>query len=148
MTFPVRSILSALFSVIRLAHETLPEQYSPSLFTTLYESFPQGFFIAVSSQKIIGFLIGIQTSSTKAKVLMLSVDKPFRKQGIGSALLTSFLTAMKTHGICSITLEVRTTNISAIGFYQTHGFTITDTIKGFYQNGSMAYSMYKQLQSN
>ena len=45
--------------------------------------------------------------------------------------------------INEVELEVRTKNVAAIGFYKKHGFKITDTVKGFYQNGEDAYIMRK-----
>ena len=45
-----------MFSVIKLASDTLPERYNPSLFTYFYETFPKGFLIAETGLKIIGFL--------------------------------------------------------------------------------------------
>ena len=134
-----------IFSVIKIAHESLPERYSPAIFNTFYESFPQGFLIALKHHKIIGFLIGIKTHDTIAKILMLSVTENHRKQGIGSALINNFLQEMLLQNIRLVTLEVRTNNKIAIIFYKKHGFGIQETIAGFYQNGEDAYSMRKVL---
>lgn len=134
-----------IFSVIKLAHETLPERYTPSLFTTFYEGFPQGFFIALNHQKIVGFLIGIKSDTNTAKILMIAVDKNYRKKGVGSALLHTFFNKMMLENIHRVTLEVRTNNSSALQFYINHGFIIYETIKGFYQKGEDAYSMIKKI---
>ena len=45
-----------MFSVIKLASETLPERYNPSLFNYFYETFSHGFIIAERAHKIIGFI--------------------------------------------------------------------------------------------
>jgi len=134
-----------IFSVITLAFETLPERYNPVIFNQFYESFPEGFLIAEINHKIIGFLIGVKTTSQTARILMLSVEKKHRKKGLGAALLTEFLKQMKNHSITRIDLEVRTTNTAAIRFYNRHGFEITDTLLRFYQNGENAYHMSRAL---
>jgi ribosomal-protein-alanine N-acetyltransferase len=135
-----------LFSVIKIAHESLPERYQPNIFNTFYESFPQGFLIALKHHKIVGFLIGIKTHDEIAKILMLSVNENHRKQGIGSALLINFLQEMLLQNIHLVDLEVRTNNKIAIAFYKKHGFDIQETITGFYQNGEDAYNMRQVLQ--
>ena len=137
-----------VFSVIKIAHESLPERYSPTIFNSFYESFPQGFLIAEKHHKIIGFLVGIKTHDTTAKILMLSVNNNHRKQGIGSALLTQFLQEMLLQNIKQVDLEVRTNNKIALTFYKKHGFDITETIARFYQNGEDAYSMRRILRPN
>ncbi len=83
-----------MFSVIKLASDTLTERYNPSLFNYFYETFPKGFIVAEIAHKIIGFLIGVKINQEKAKILMLSVSENYRKQNIGSELLMRFLKEM------------------------------------------------------
>ena len=134
-----------IFSVIALAYDTLPERYNPSIFNQLYESFPEGFLVAIHNHTLIGFLIGIKTTPNTARILMLCVDEKNRKQGIGSALLKQFLLFMKNHQIRQVELEVRTTNKGALEFYIKQGFIIQEKLRQFYQNGEDAYSMKKEL---
>jgi ribosomal-protein-alanine N-acetyltransferase len=134
-----------IFPVIDLAFDTLPERYNPSIFNQFYESFPDGFLIALRNNSIIGFLIGIKTSPTIARILMLAVKQKNRKQGIGTALLLQFLSEMKHHNVTQVELEVRTTNQGALEFYKRQGFRLQDTLDHFYQNGEPAYSMAKDL---
>ena len=133
-----------MFPVIKLASETLPEQYNPSLFNYFYETFPQGFIVAEKAHKMIGFIIGVKTNPETAKILMLSVLEPYRKQNIGSALLNQFLKEMSAENIKNTELEVRIDNQKAIKFYKKHGFKITEKIPKFYQNGGDAYTMKKE----
>jgi len=134
-----------MFSVIKLASDTLPERYSPSLFTYFYETFPQGFIVAEKAHKIIGFCIGVKTDSERAKMLMLSVSEVHRKQNIGSLLLNRFLEEISKENINHISLEVRTDNEKAIKFYQKHDFKIIEKLTEFYQNGEEAYTMKRVL---
>ena len=134
-----------MFSVIKLASDTLTERYSPSLFTYFYETFPQAFIVAEKTHKIIGFIVGVKIDSEKAKILMLSVSKLHRKQNIGSSLLNQFLEEISKENIKSISLEVRTDNEKAIKFYQKHDFKITEKLTEFYQNGEEAYTMKRDL---
>jgi len=134
-----------IFPVIALAYDTLPERYNPSIFNQFYESFPEGFLVALYNHTLIGFLIGIKTTTNTARILMLSVNNNNRKQGIGAALLTHFLIEMKNQQVTQVELEVRTTNQGALEFYKKQGFTLRETLHQFYQNGEDAYSMNKEL---
>jgi len=136
-----------IFSVIKIAYESLPEQYYPAVFNQFYESFPEGFLIAEQHHKIVGFIVGLKPDEEIAKVLLLSVTNDHRKKGIGTALLKRFLNAMKNQNIKKVELEVRTTNTVAIGFYKKHGFDVVDTLPNFYQNGEDAYTMKLVLRS-
>ena len=134
-----------MFSVIKIASETLTEQYNPSLFNYFYETYPQGFLVAEKAHKIIGFIVGVKTSINSARILMLSVSKPYRRQKIGSTLLKQFIEQITKEYVKNITLEVRTKNHEAIKFYEKHDFKITNKITKFYQNGEDAYVMEKTL---
>ena len=132
-----------MFSVIKLASDTLTERYNPSLFNYFYETFPKGFIVAEMAHKIIGFLIGVKINQEKAKILMLSVSENYRKQNIGSELLIRFLKEMEIEKVKILELEVRTDNQKALEFYLKHGFNIKQKITEFYQNGEDAYTMEK-----
>lgn len=134
-----------IFPVIALAFETLPEQYNPTIFNQFYESFPEGFLVALYQHTIIGFLIGIKTAPSTARILMLAVKDIHRRRGIGTALLQQFLLEMHQYNVTSVDLEVRTSNQPALVFYQTHGFILEGVLPHFYQNGESAYSMRKEL---
>ena len=130
-----------MFSVIKLASNTLTEQYNPSLFTYFYETFPKGFIVAEKAHKIIGFILGIKINNEKAKILMLSISEPHRKQKIGSTLLNQFLKEISIENIKHIELEVRIDNKKAIKFYKKHGFKVIEKQTKFYQNEEDAYTM-------
>jgi ribosomal-protein-alanine N-acetyltransferase len=134
-----------MFSVIKLASITLPEQYNPSLFNFFYETYPKGFIVAEMNHKIIGFIIGVQIKPERSKILMLSVFKDYRRQGIGSKLLAEFLTSISNNKIKTVALEVRTDNKKAIKFYQKYGFNIKKKLSKFYQNEEDAFTMFKEF---
>ena len=134
-----------MFSVIKLASETLTERYNPSLFNYFYETFPEGFIVAEKAYKIIVFLIGAKINPELAKILMLAISEFYRKQNIGSELLNQFFKEMFIENIKKIELEVRTKNSIAIKFYQKHGFKIKEKQGKFYQSGEDAYTMIKDF---
>ena len=134
-----------MFSVIKLASETLPERYNPSLFNYFYETFPQGFLVAEKLHKIEGFVVGVKTNPDTSRILMLAVAKQHRKHGVGKSLLAQFLKEAALQNIKQVELEVRIDNKQAINFYQKNGFDIIDVLTRFYQNGEDAYIMKRAI---
>jgi ribosomal-protein-alanine acetyltransferase len=137
-----------MFSIIKIAYETLPERYNPMIFNYFYESFPQGFLVAEKNKKIIGFIIGAKTSNKTVRIPILAVRKEYRRTGIGSALLNKLFEILILGDIELVDLEVRTNNKIAIKFYKKHGFILSEKISGFYQSGEDANIMRKSLLSN
>lgn len=134
-----------MFSVLKIASDTLTERYSPSLFNFFYESYSNGFIIAEVGHKVIGFVIGVKLNPEIAKILMLSVSDQHRRKSIGSLLLKQLETQAIRDKVKYIELEVRTDNNKAIKFYEKNGFKIIEKLKEFYQNGESAYTMKKKL---
>lgn len=129
------------FDVITLANKVLTEQYNPTFFNYFYEYAPWGFWVVTAHQKLIGFIVCIQQDKTKGKILMIGIEKSYRKKGIGSSLLQQILKVCINRKITSIELEVAISNPAAIAFYKRHGFHIIDTIPSFYQNNDAAHIM-------
>jgi len=134
-----------MFSVIKLASDTLTERYNPSIFNYFYETYPQGFIIAEIAHKIVGFIVTVKTKPDTAKILMLAVSKQHRRKKIGTMLLNELYKKILEENITAIELEVRTDNTTAIKFYEKHGFKIKNKLLHFYQNGEPAYVMRKDI---
>ena len=76
---------------------------------------------------------------------MIATSSHYRRKGIGSLLLKRFEQEIIAHGLSSITLEVHVDNTKAQQFYKRHGYVISETIQGFYQNGKNAFTLRKQV---
>ena len=58
----------------------------------------------------------------------LAVDPEYRRRGIGRQLMRAAETQLRAAGCPKINLQVRTSNQTALGFYQAIGFTVDDVI--------------------
>lgn len=134
-----------MFAVIKLASKILTEQYSPTLFTFFYETSPQGFLVAEEHHRIIGFAVGIKQSTDMGRIVMIGTQTSKQKKGVGSQLLNQLLSYFKNQHVQYVELEVKTTNLDAVRFYQRYNFKIIDTIPNFYQNGESAYIMKQKF---
>lgn len=75
-------------------------------------------------------------TSKKLYVMLLAVLAPYRGRGIGSAMLQNVLEAVegnsKNADIKEIYLHVHTSNADARRLYERVGFTVTETVTGYY----------------
>lgn len=87
------------------------------------------------------------TMATTTKVLtgyigMLAVQAPYRRKGIGKALITRVLQRMKDMGCTSVTLETEVSNIIAQRLYQnSFGFVREELLVRYYLNWGDAYRL-------
>ncbi len=136
-----------LFSIIKIANRNLTEFYSTQVFLSLYEQHPETFYIAqTKNENIVGF-ISATLLDNKARIVMLAVEKDYRKQGIGSQLIKQLLKCPKIQHCAETYLEVKPNNHQAIQIYEKFGFTKKELIKNMYHDGSDALLMSKKALS-
>jgi len=129
--------------VYELAKKYLREEYTFDLLLNLWSFSPNGFLVAVEKGKIIGFIIGVKTDASTLRILMLAVDKNYRRRGIATSLFKRL--QFNFPEVRKITLETRIDNEEAIKFYKKLGFKVVERVKDFYTDGSEAYIMEKVL---
>lgn len=134
-----------LGKIVNIAGTVLNTSYDPLLFISIYETWPQGFLVAEENGRILGFIAGIISHETDARVLMIAVRRHFRRRGIGRELMSSFINNCTLKGARRIYLEVRKSNQEAIEFYRSIGFSDGATLPAYYDNGDDALIMWKSL---
>ena len=110
---------------------------SPWKYETFLSSFEVGHkgLICKNNSEIIGFII-FSPINPEAHILSISVIKKIQSKGVGTLLLRSMLDQCKAMNYKKIFLEVRTSNLQAINFYQKFGF-IKDAIRdNYYKDNS------------
>lgn len=130
---------------MRILHKIFPDRSNSSLFLNLYEVFPEGFIVAVDKKRFVGFAIGVIDHGGNGRILLIGVDKDFRRKGIGSMLLKRLLLLFSMKGARKAELEVRVSNLDAIRFYERMGFRLRERVDGYYEDGESAYIMEKNL---
>jgi len=132
-----------LIHVVRIADEALTENYTMDFFLYLWQISSDGFLVADENNRVVGFIIGMLTAMDELRILMLAVEKDYRRRGIGSMLLKNLM--MRYPHARRVYLEVKCSNHEAIKFYKRHGFVIKEKIEDFYTDGSPAYLMERLL---
>lgn len=103
------------------------------------------YIIAKLNNTIVGFA-GIWKAVDDVHITNIVVNKKFRKQNIGSLMLSKLLELAKLEpNITSITLEVNSNNISAIKLYKKFGFQVVGLRKKYYNNIDDAIIYTKEL---
>jgi ribosomal-protein-alanine N-acetyltransferase len=129
-----------MYKVSLMGVDNLEEAYkiecevnpSPWKYETFLSSFEVGHkgLICKHNSEIIGFII-FSPINPEAHILSISVMKKIQSKGVGTLLLRSMLDQCKAMNYKKIFLEVRTSNLQAINFYQKFGF-IKDAIRDNY----------------
>lgn len=94
--------------------------------------------LVVEEEKIIkGFAVArLITSASEAEILNIGVNIEDRRRNLGKILLQEIISTAKKHGLRTIWLEVRKSNLSAQKFYQNSDFEFAGCRKNYYTNPS------------
>jgi len=80
-----------------------------------------------------------------AHVTTIGVAPEHRRRGLGERLLTHLESELIQHGVGSVVLEVRVSNIAAQRLYKACDFIVVQRISGYYTDGEDAFLMIKAL---
>lgn len=101
-------------------------------------AFPLAAFDAAG--RLAGFICPMQLLD-EGHILDVAVDPALRGAGVGRLLVQQVLEDCRSGGAAFVSLEVRTSNFSAIGLYRKMGFTEVGRRKRYYENGEDALMM-------
>ena len=89
--------------------------------------------VAVSGANLVAFAVAswLRPEPT-AELEALFVERPYRRQGIGSGLIGACIGWAAKAGASSVRLEVRASNISALALYHRHGFSAAGVRRAYY----------------
>lgn len=91
------------------------------------------FFLAKADNKAVGYG-GMYTVLDEGYVTNIGVMPQFRGKGLGKRLTNCLIEYSIQSGLSFLTLEVRPTNVVAIGLYKSLGFSVQGVRKKFYSN--------------
>jgi [ribosomal protein S18]-alanine N-acetyltransferase len=105
---------------------------------------PSYLLVAWQAQQIAGFISGRRVVD-EAEILNLAVKPDFRRKGIGKALVRELLQLVAREDVARVFLEVRSSNTSAIAFYQYQNFRQVGKRPAYYQNPTEAALLFALL---
>ncbi len=101
-------------------------------------------FLAEEGGQVCGYACLISLFED-AEVANVAVDVPFRGRGIGKALMDAMHERARSLGATQCLLEVRVSNVAAIGLYKKYGYVRYGVRKNYYEDGEDAFVMKKTL---
>jgi ribosomal-protein-alanine N-acetyltransferase len=94
-------------------------------------------YVTERQDGIAGVVIGRRVGD-EGEVLNLAVRPERRRRGEGTRLVSKILEEFADRGVSRVFLEVRESNLGAIGFYERLGFQTAGLRRGYYQNPAEA----------
>jgi ribosomal-protein-alanine N-acetyltransferase len=89
--------------------------------------------VAVEGETVLGY-IGSQTVLDESDMMNVAVSPDHRRKGIAQALVVALADGLREKGSSKLTLEVRTSNASAIALYEKLAFRQIGLRKNYYRN--------------
>ena len=145
-----------LSRVMEINQTCLPENYSPAFFMSIFQRFPESFVVAEEGNALAGYAMcrveqrfgfSLLGGAKRGHLISLAVLPDFRRRGVASALMKAGMKALAAYGCETLFLEVRVTNIAAVGLYKKLGFEVERRIRHYYSDGESAYVMSRRLPS-
>ena len=119
--------------IVALENECFAHPWTLDNLIEYYSNSNAHFFVAKEDDKIVGY-VGSYTVMDECFVTNIAVTESARGQGVASALLEKLISVAEASKASFITLEVRFSNLPAIGLYKKYGFTLDGTRPGFYRD--------------
>ena len=83
--------------------------------------------------ELLGYISG-SVIPPEAEIFRIVSLPEYRRQGVGSLLLSQFEKELEGVGCTALFLEVRQSNLGAISFYKSFSFAETGKRRGYYKN--------------
>jgi ribosomal protein S18 acetylase RimI-like enzyme len=104
-------------------------------------------YVAEEAGVVRGSAIMLWRQGAKVgRLYSIATDPSARGRGVGHLLLQACEAAAVRRNCREVSLEVRETNLTAIAFYERHGYRAAKKTPAFYEDGTDAIRMRKNLQ--
>ncbi|HPU02032.1 MAG TPA: ribosomal protein S18-alanine N-acetyltransferase [Bacillota bacterium] len=124
--------LDDLEAVAKIEQDSFDQPWSLQSFRTeLVRNEVAHYLVARVGGKVVGYG-GIWVILDEAHLTTIAVAEPYRRFGIGTALLKALMDKSLSLGARRISLEVRPSNHAARKLYEKFGFTIKGVRKHYY----------------
>lgn len=120
-----------LQEVVRIEKENFSLPWSRQGFADSVSQENTCYLVAVFNEKVAGYCGFLQVLD-EADITNVAVDAAARKNGIGEKMLRELMRQGEVRGVRAFTLEVRESNLAALGLYRKLGFQSAGIRKNFY----------------
>ena len=89
--------------------------------------------VAIYNKEVAGYAM-MRHIVNEGHICNIAVHEDYRKNGIGSAIVKSLITAATARDMIGLTLEVRIGNRAAMALYHRHGFKVEGYRRDYYRD--------------
>ncbi|MDO4747852.1 MAG: ribosomal protein S18-alanine N-acetyltransferase [Eubacteriales bacterium] len=120
-----------LSGVVEIENSSFTHPWSFDSFASEVDKDSSCCYVALSDDRVIGYAV-LNFVLDEGSLLLIAVDKSYRRQGVAKALFTKLMDIAKEKSLSFITLEVRASNESAQAFYLSENFEVVAVRKNYY----------------
>lgn len=102
--------------------------------------------VITSGGQMVAFVFLMMARDGSAHITTIGVAPEHRRRGLAGRLLQHSERALRMRGISTLVLEVRVSNINAQHLYRKYGYTVTQRLESYYNNGEDGFMMMKSLE--
>jgi len=86
-----------------------------------------------TGSRLVGYVVAL-VMGDEGEIADIAVDPSARRSGVGGLLLARAEEEMARGGVGALYLEVRESNVGALGLYRAHGFDAVGRRRGYYRH--------------
>ncbi len=101
------------------------------------------FFVCEADGAVVGYAGGVCVLD-ECSITNIAVTEKYRRRGISRAMLAALEREAAERGVGAVFLEVRVSNIPAIGAYESMGYERCGVRRGFYRRPNEDAYVYKK----
>lgn len=134
-----------ILKISEMEKECFPQE--PWSFQMLASSFETDSFFGILAEdggEIIGYG-GITVAADSADIENVAVSEPYRRSGVGTALIAELVRIAEEKGVEKVFLEVRVSNSTAMQIYLKSGFKGVYARTRYYSDGEDCLVMAREL---
>ncbi len=137
---------SDLAEVTEIEKQQFPESPWPeSAFIYEMKGNPFAFLYCYEKDGKVAGYADLWITYDQAQIADIAVRPEYTGMGIGSELMDHCIREAVRNGCEVLTLEVRVSNVPALGLYEKYGFIRAAVRQGYYDNGEDAWLMVKPV---
>jgi [ribosomal protein S18]-alanine N-acetyltransferase len=131
-----------LASIVDLDRQCLGGLWSPDQYAREQESDKSDIVVARLGDQVLAYGC-VWSILEEAHITILAVDPQLQRRGLGRLILWGLMECAIKRGLERSTLEVKETNLAAIGLYQAYGFMAAGRRPKYYQDGTAALILWR-----
>lgn len=120
-----------LSDVLSIERSSFTHPWSEKSFSEELDKDSSYLFVAVENDEVVGYAV-LDTVLDEGSLLDIAVDSNHRRKGVAKALFSKLFEKASKKNLSFITLEVRSSNCSAIALYESLGFEVVAVRKNYY----------------